>query len=377
MKKIIKYLLFILLITTGILAASGKLYYYKALVYNFVDIDDLNLFHNREVKNGTGLPWNFSTDYNKKNLTDTLTALLEANKSVAFLIVKNDSICFEKYWEDYGQQSLSNSFSMAKSIVALLIGKAIDEGKIKSLDQPVADFIPEFKDGEKSKITIRHLMMMSSGLDWNEGYSSLTSQVTVAYYGTELYKQVTSLGVAEVPGKFWEYKSCDSELLAIIVNKATGKSVAAYASEKLWKPLGAEHSAQWSLDHKDGLEKAYCCFYSNARDFARFGKLMLQHGRWNDTQIIDSAFIHQCITPNNLPNKEDNKPVQHYGYQWWLSNISNHPVYYMRGILGQYVIVIPDMQMIIVRLGHKRSNNPDGKPNDYKFYAEQVIKMFE
>ena len=115
---------------------------------------------------------------------------------------------------------------MAKSIVALLIGKAIDEGKIKSLDQPVADFIPEFKEGEKSKITIRHLMMMSSGLDWNEGYASLTSQVTEAYYGTQLYKQVASLGVAEAPGKFWEYKSCDTELLAIIVNKATGKSLA-------------------------------------------------------------------------------------------------------------------------------------------------------
>lgn len=377
MKKIIKYLLFILLITTIVLAATGKLYYYKALVYNFVDIDDLNLFYNREVKNGTGMPWNVSTDYNKKNLSDTLTALLEANKSVAFLVLKNDSICFEKYWENYGQESLSNSFSMAKSIVALLIGKAIDEGKIKSLDQPVADFIPEFKEGEKTKITIRHLMMMSSGLDWNEGYASLTSQVTEAYYGTQLYKQVASLGVAEAPGKFWEYKSCDTELLAIIVNKATGKSLAEYASEKLWKPLGAEHNAQWSLDQKDGIEKAYCCFYSNARDFARFGKLVLQHGRWNNEQIIDSAFIALCTTPNNLPDKEDNKPAQHYGYQWWLSNISNHPVYYMRGILGQYVIVIPDMQMIIVRLGHKRSNNPDGKPNDYKFYAEQVIKMYE
>jgi|GEM_PF-4295776 len=100
MKKIIKYLLFILLITTIALAATGKLYYYKALVYNFVDIDDLNLFYNREVKNGTGMPgmpWNVSTDYNKKNLSDTLTALLEANKSVAFLVLKNDSICFEKY----------------------------------------------------------------------------------------------------------------------------------------------------------------------------------------------------------------------------------------------------------------------------------------
>jgi CubicO group peptidase (beta-lactamase class C family) len=361
---------------TAILAVSGKLYYIKAIVYNYVNIDDLDLFYNREVKADQPEPWKVSAFYNTEKLSDTLNNLLEANKTVAFLVIKSDSVRFEKYWEGYGSQSLSNSFSMAKSIVGLLIGIALQEHKIKSLDQPVADFIPEFKQEPKNNITIRNLLMMSSGLDWHEGYTSLTSQVTEAYYGTNLYRQVSRLAFSEPPGKYWEYKSCDTELLGILLEKATGMKLAAYASEKLWKPVGAENSAQWSLDHKDGMEKAYCCFYSNARDFARFGKLVLNNGNWNGRQIVDSAYVQLCITPNNLPDKETGQPVHHYGYQWWITESNGHKVFYMRGILGQYVLVVPDLQLIIVRLGHKRSNYANGSPNDYPLFLEEVIKMY-
>lgn len=153
--------------------------------------------------------------------------------------------------------------------------------------------------------------------------------------------------------------------------------MAEYASEKIWKQVGATHTAQWSLDHKDGLEKAYCCFYSNARDFARFGKLALNDGKWNDKQIVDSAYVSLITHPNGLIDPETNQPVKVYGYQWWTDNFLNHRVFYMRGILGQYVIVVPDMKLIIVRLGHKRSTDANGKANDYPFYASEVIKMFE
>ncbi len=377
MRKFFRVFAAIIVFLTIILYVTGKLYYYKAIIYNYVDIDDLNLFYNRPVEADKSQEWNISKFYNSEKLSDTLSSFLTANKSVAFMIIKDDSIRYEQYWEGYGDSSLSNSFSMAKSIVGLLIGVAIDEGKIKSIDQPVGDYIPEFKEGDKSKITIRHLLMMSSGLDWNEGYASLTSQVTEAYYGSDLYKQMTHLKVATPPGKEWSYKSCDPELLAIILTKATGVPLAEYASEKIWKPVGATHTAQWSLDHKDGLEKAYCCFYSNARDFARFGKLALNYGKWNDKQIVDSAYVSLITHPNGLIDPETNQPVKVYGYQWWTDNFLNHRVFYMRGILGQYVIVVPDMKLIIVRLGHKRSTDANGKANDYPLYASEVIKMYE
>jgi CubicO group peptidase (beta-lactamase class C family) len=144
-------------------------------------------------------------------------------------------------------------------------------------------------------------------------------------------------------------------LLGLIVEKATGKSLSRYASEKLWQPLGAEHPALWSTDKKDGVEKAFCCFNSNARDFARIGQLMLDSGRWKGNEIISPDYYAQSITPCNIPDNSG-QPVNYYGYQWWLCP-SFPGVFYARGILGQYIIIIPSKNMVVVRLGHKRSGN--------------------
>ena len=375
-RKIFKSFLVAFLLLNIYLFTTNKLYYYKALIYNYVNIDDLNLFPTRVVNTSSPQDWKISSQYNKQKLSSRLIKQLEDYKSVAFLIIKNDSIIHEQYWGGYSDSSLSNSFSMAKSIVGMLIGIAIDEGKIKSIDEPVADFIPEFKDAPKNKITIKHLLMMSSGLDWNEGYASLTSQVTESYYGKDLYQLVTSLKAVEEPGKFWEYKSCDTELLGIILTKATEMSIAEYASQKLWTPLNANHAAQWSLDNENGYEKAFCCFYSNARDFARYGKLYLQKGNWEGKQIVDSNYVNATTTANLLVDKETNQPTENYGYQFWITNYDNHHIFYMRGILGQYVIVIPDKNIIIVRLGEVRSTDKEGKANDYPIFIEEVMKMF-
>lgn len=375
-RKIFKWLIIIFSLATMYLIATNKLYYYKALVYNYVNIDDLDLFPTRTIATSNPQDWKISSQYNRQNLSPRLTKQLEDYKSVAFLIIKDDSIVHEQYWDGYSGSSLSNSFSMAKSIIAMLVGVAIDEGKIKNIDEPVADFIPEFKETPKNKITIKHLLMMSSGLDWNEGYSSLTSQVTEAYYGKDLYKQVTSLKAIEEPGKIWNYKSCDTELLGIILTKATGMSVAEYASQKLWIPMSANHAAQWSLDQDGGYEKAYCCYYSNARDFARFGKLYLQKGNWNGQQIIDTNYVNVSTTANMLSDAETKQPATNYGYQMWITDYDSHHIFYMRGILGQYVIVVPDKNLIIVRLGKERSTDANGKANDYPIFIEEVMKMF-
>ena len=295
MKKIIKIILYFILIVLVVfnlyILISSKTYIYKALVYNFVDIDDNDLFSQRKIMAGEGVEWPFHQLYQKKTMPTYLNDSLEKYKSVAFVIIKNDSLYFEKYWESYSDSSISNSFSMAKSVVGILTGIAIDEGKIKSIDEPVADFIPEFKDGAKEKITIRHLLMMSSGLDWDESYASLFSPTTEAYYGTDLRKLVVNQQVLIPPGQKFIYQSGNTQLLGIVLEKATGKSLSEYASEKLWKPLHAMHTAEWSLDKENGREKSYCCFYSNARDFARFGSLYLHDGKMFGRQIVSAYYV--------------------------------------------------------------------------------------
>ena len=370
-----KILIVFLFFFNLVLWASGKIYLYKALVYNYVNIDDLGLFHVRTVKAGKGEPWPVGYDYNSKPLTSLLDTTLTGYQTVAFLVIKDDSIRFEKYWDNYNQQSLSNSFSVAKSIVSILVGIANDEGKIKSLDQSVCDFLPEYCEGENQQLTIRHLLMMSSGLDWNEGYSSLFSPTTRAYYDTDLRKQMLNLKVTGKPGKDFDYMSSNTQLLAFIIMKATGKSLSEYASEKLWIPIGAESDAKWSLDHENGDEKAYCCIYSNARDFARIGKLFLQKGKWNGRQIVSESYVSQCITP--APVMDGNKLNRIYGYQWWLSEYAGKKVFYARGILGQYIFVIPDLNIVFVRLGHKRGEkDSDGQLLDVPVYIEEVVKMY-
>jgi CubicO group peptidase (beta-lactamase class C family) len=154
--------------------------------------------------------------------------------------------------------------------------------------------------------------------------------------------------------------------LGFVLEKATGKHLAEYASEKLWKPLGAERTAQWSLDEEDGHEKAYCCFYSNARDFARIGSLYLHEGNWRGKQLLDSNWVRQSITPTYLPQFKTLQPDSSYGWQWWIGP----DYFYCRGILGQYIVVLPKEKMIIVRLGHERDKDADGKLLDLPKYIQ-------
>ncbi|TAL41474.1 MAG: class A beta-lactamase-related serine hydrolase, partial [Chitinophagaceae bacterium] len=195
MRKILKgffttlLLLFILLFALA--AVTGKLYLFKAVWYYTADIDDYKIFKNRTVANAMPQPWSKAAGYNKIVLPDSLNSKLETNETVALAVIRNDSLLFEKYWEGYNDSSKSGSFSVAKSITSLAIGIALKEGKIRSLDQPVGDFLPEFKEGMKAKVTIRHLLTMSSGSNWDESYADPLSVTTELYYGNDVYKTAT------------------------------------------------------------------------------------------------------------------------------------------------------------------------------------------
>lgn len=370
----------ILIIVVVLVVVYLALPYYakQAIIHQYPGIEDYKIFHNRVVKAGTYIPWEIDSLYNTFVIADSTMTKIESYDPVAFLVIQDGKILYEKYWEGYSDSSLSNSFSAAKSIVGLLVGAAIDDGYIKSVDQKVAEFLPSFKEGGKEKISIKDLLTMSSGLDWDEAYSSLFSPTTAAYYTNDLRKLVDDLGVVEEPGKRYYYRSIDSEVLAMIVQAATGKTISEYASEKYWKKMGAHHDALWCLDHKDGMEKAYCCFNSNARDFARWGQLMLNRGKWGDQQLISETYLDETTTPAYYLTDDDGMHVSYYGYQWWIMDYNDYKIPYMRGILGQYVFAIPEKNAVVVRLGHKRSDQLIG-PNRKDMYvymeaASQILR---
>lgn len=334
-------------------------------------IDDHPNFDNNTIKAGEFQPWPIHENYNKTSAPSDLLKLHEELGTAAFIIIKNDSIWFEEYYNGYRENSLTNSFSMAKTITTALLAKAIEDGHIKSLEQPVIDFFPEFKSKYESELTVGDLSSMASGLDWNEDYYNPFAQTARAYFDDDLEDVIKEMKIIDEPGKKFKYLSGNTLLLGMIIEKATGKTLSEYLSESFWKPLGMEQDGLWQVDSEENnIEKAYCCIASSAKDFARFGKLFKNYGQWNGQEVLDSAFIAKAVQPR-FPDSPE------YGYGFWLAEYKGKEIFYMRGILGQYVIMIPEDDLIIVRLGEnliKRKEGEKHSPDFYK-YIDQTYKM--
>ncbi len=235
-------------------------YIREALIHWYPDISDTYLFESNVVaKADSCWEWPEARQYNRYRLDAADSAYLDEYGTVAFLVIRNDSIVYEEYRDSWTPYTLSNLFSATKSIVGLLVGIALDEGYIKSLDDKVSVYLPEFREGRKSELTVRNLLTMSSGLNWDEAYTSLFSKTTQAYYGDNIRELVMNLDVMEDPGKHYSYKSGDTQVLSLLLEAATGTTVSDYAQEKLWRPMQACTDALWNLDRKGGDEKAYCC----------------------------------------------------------------------------------------------------------------------
>jgi CubicO group peptidase (beta-lactamase class C family) len=238
--------------------------------------------------------------------------------------------------------------------------------------------LSEFDDGCKKHLRIRDLLTMSSGLAWDESYINPFGKTAKAYYGRHLYHQMMHLKVAQTPGYTFRYLSANSQLLGLLLEKATKKSLSQYATEKLWQPLGAEHDALWSLDRKNGDEKAYCNFNATARDFARIGMFCLHNGNWKTKQLLSLEYMKQSFTPaKNLTDKDGNS-VDFYGYQWWMMEYKNMKINMACGLYGQYIIMIPEKNLVIVRLGHRTSKESRGHFNtDVYSYIEAGLSIAE
>jgi CubicO group peptidase (beta-lactamase class C family) len=378
MKRILKISVYIISIGLVFYLLAPD-YLLRALQRLGPRIDDHTFFENRVIEASEHDPWAMDDEYNNFSLQESVREKIEGLNPVAFLVIQDEKIKYEEYWDGYSENSLSNSFSAAKSVVALLIGIALDEGKINSLDQPIGNFIPEYAEGSRKDLTIRQVLTMSSGLNWEEKYTTPFSTTARAYYGSNIADLVIDLEVVEKPGVYFDYLSGNTQILAMVVESATSIRISQYASEKLWKPVGASQDALWCLDRDNGMEKAYCCFNTNARDFARFGQLVLNNGTWDNEVIISEDYISDATTAKDyLLDKRDNNPVDFYGYQWWIVDYKGYKIPYMRGILGQYIFSIREKNAVVVRLGHDRSNEYIGRhPEDVYLYLDAAFEILD
>ena len=373
LKKILLTFLGLLILSVGLLYLFNKEYLLKGIRITYLKghktayIDDYPNFDNRTIEAGKPQAWPEHSAYNSVQATQKLQQTNESLGTVAFLIIKNDSIWYESYADGYSATSKTNSFSMAKSVTSALLGKAIRDGYIKNLEQPVADFFPQFD----KKLTVGDLSSMASGLNWQEDYYNPFGMTAQSYLDENIRKIILDLKVVEQPGEKFKYLSGNTELLGMVIEKATQKSLSNYLSESFWQPLGMHENALWQLDSEEsGMEKAFCCLASNARDFAKFGRLYAHQGNFRGNQLLDSSFVKKSTEPRF-------SETPYYGYGFWLSNFMDKKIVVMRGILGQYVISIPEDKVIIVRLGHQRGERLADKKftKDFYTYIRESYKM--
>lgn len=326
----------------------------RMLTYGFSDIKDYKRFPSRPLPQ-QGPPFQFTPAQDPEFMAHhnvrlkyqdrlvPLDSVLDATNTVAFLVIRRDTILHERYFDGYAQNDWVASFSMAKSYTSALVGIAIAEGKIRSVDDLMSDYLPEMKDSKLADVTIKHLLEMTANIHHAENYFNPFAGVARLYYGKHLHKQLRRLRHEEPAGSNWTYQSICTQYLGEIVVRATGRSLTDYMQEKLWGPLGMESPASWSIDQRrDGIEKAFCCINATARDFAKFGRLYLHGGNWNGRQLIPAEWVtaSTAVLPSRAP---------HYGYQWWL--MGNQGDYAAQGHLGQFIYVSPSTETIIVRLG--------------------------
>ena len=379
--KVHKILQISAIVGTLLAVAVLSLPYYarQALIHLMPVIDDLDIFERDTVCHDPTDVWQWpiAPSYNRYRLSAEDEAYLDSLGTVSFLVIRHDSLLFEDYRNGWNDTLTSNIYSATKTIVGLLAGIALDEGAIRSLDDPVSRYIPSYTQGMQAQVTLRHLLTMSGGMAWDEAYASLFSVTTHGYYGNDLYELVTRLDVTDAPGEQFSYRSGETQLLAFAIEAATGQTLSHYAQEKLWKPLQTEKDAYWLLDKKNGDEKAFCCFHTTARDVARFGSLLLHHGNWHGRQLVSRRYMDEMLRPASyLKDQWGHDPLNYYGLQTWLFPYRGDTIPCMRGMLGQYIFAIPSKDAIVVRLGKKRHDVYDGPFTvDMTRYLDIAMKM--
>ena len=291
-----------------------------------------------------------------KQVTEPLDRFLADTHTTAFLVIQDDRLLYEGYFNGYDRNSTQTSFSTAKSFVSALVGVALEEGYIGSVNDPITKYIPELKGQGMDKVTIRDLLTMSSGLKYSgEGSGGGPfGDDAKTYYDPNLRELALTVEPEVDPGTRWEYNNYHPLLMGLILERTTGRPVATYLSQKIWQPLGMEAEGSWSLDSKqDGFEKMESGVNARAIDFAKFGRLYLNEGNWDGEQVVPSSWVDHSTRMDTTTD-----PADFYQYFWWVDVV--HPErgrFMARGNYGQFIYVVPDKDLVIVRFGEDYGYN--------------------
>jgi len=335
-------------------------------------IDDYRFFNKKEIVKDVSfeIPRHSTI---KIDLTDDLKSYNKKYKTTGLLITKDDQIVFEEYYGDTNCDSIFNTFSIAKTILSLLVSVAIDENKINSLDDNIVDYLPEFINYKSKDITIEHLVSMTSGYDWKDNYKAFETFARI-YYGKDVNDYLLDRAFIHKPGTRFRYSSASIQLLAIALSRAIDEPLYKYASRKLWEPLEMTGSAYWYIDNTE-FEKAFTGWCCNLMDLTKLGILIKNKGVYKSKQIINSDYI------NKMTSVQGN---QFSGYDAiWVDYKNSPPKFYLSsGFLGQYLIVIPSKNIVISRVGKSQLRDINVKkkvffPSDIYFIVDEVEKILK
>ncbi len=297
--------------------------------------------------------------YRHSAQTDTLEHMLEANGTTSFILIRDDAVAYERYFNGYDWDSVCTSFSSVKSLDSLMVGMAIDDGFIRSEEQAISEYLPEFKDTPFVDITIRQLLMMRSRIRYEEGGAWFGDDAKTYYYPDLRSLALEHLKVDEgYTGKF-HYNNYHPLLLGMILERSTGRSVAQYFQERIWDKVGAEHEASWSMDGEEtGFEKMESGLNFLAIDYAKIGSMLLHRGQWNGNAVVSTQWLDRSlVAPQPLSAYDIDSPFLAgvevgYQYMWYsIDDGKGGHDFFAAGKYGQYLYVSPAHQAVIVRCG--------------------------
>lgn len=333
----------------------------RTIVHNFADLDDHRIFANREVP-GAAEPSPLRGVRQEPGFLAGLTVPDEAgqptrlddylarSRTAAFIVVHEDRVVLERYGRGYDRLSLLNSFSIAKAVMSTLVGMALAEGRIAGLDATVASVCPEFEGKAYGAVTVRQLLSMTSGVA--DAPSLLPGRAEV-YYGDDLRSLALRAPMpAAATAPAWRYSETDIQVLGFVLERAVGMPVSQYLAARLWQPLGMESKALWAMDRDGGTEKTFCCLSARARDFARFGQLVRDGGRWQGRQLLPAAWLASGGVPGVRV------PDGHVHQRLWWTPPGDRGDFYAYGHNGQYLYVNPDARLVIVKFSETNRQDP-------------------
>ena len=280
---------------------------------------------------------------------------LENSKTASFLVIQNDSLVYESYFKGHDVTTLTNSFSMVKSITAMAVGLAVNRGLVDEQAR-LSEYLPRFAEGENADLTVQEVLQMRSNIPFGESYKDPFGFQAKAYYRDDNRTLLEPYRVEGTPGTTFHYQGGNTMLLAEMLDQVRDGNLSEDIANGLWEQMGAEHDAFWGLDgdpSEGAVERSFAQYYATTRDFARFGQLLLDTGAWKGQQLLPRDFTERMITP--IERLTDEVDTEFYGYQIWLGTTDDGlPFSMLEGLRGQMVISLPDLDMVVVRTGYDK-----------------------